>query len=519
MSVAALLAMDQPTRLKALQAERMVFTTHKSEWVMALDAYESEGGFLNGDYLWKFPSELPVDFQARKQHARYHNFVESLVDLYVRHLFSQAKPPQTTSEDLKAWWTDVDGAGTTREQLMRQALAYSLVTGHVGVFVDRSPDPPAGASKADQRGQTMARLFPATSVPDWRFLESGELDAVKLLEPAPEGGLETPPQRMPVYRWLVWDRTGWARFAADASVINTSVDGAGSPPLGIVPLHVLRTKPLLRDRMLGRALVQTSLVDALYNRNSEEDHLLRDQAFSQLVAELDKDAPPDAVQATQDTIQANYGVKRVIVLRGTMHYVTAEMTAPTELRTNANFLIREMFRNAHVPYDKDSRTVESAQSLALKRDELGQMLQGLAASLTQLEQRIAYYWFVWNTPGNLDAAEQAFEAAQVETSYPREFFLDDLLTDLQAWGEGLSMVQSETFGKLLQKDVVGRIKPDLAPATRQTIDDEIDSAPPQQTPPAAPPGQFAARMASRVQLFDQPPSQANGGEPAIGGVV
>ena len=81
MALASLLNLTPEQRKAALELEHPVYTDRKDKWQTSLDAYEGAGGFGNGGAIWKYRSELPEDYIERKNHARYHNFCESIVDL------------------------------------------------------------------------------------------------------------------------------------------------------------------------------------------------------------------------------------------------------------------------------------------------------------------------------------------------------------------------------------------------------------------------------------------------------
>ena len=90
-----------------LALEHPDYTERKHSWQVLLDAFEGRGGFLDGSYLWPYPREDAPDFLKRQKMARYHNYVEALVDLYVRFIFTQGVKRTSTSEEYNAWTEDV----------------------------------------------------------------------------------------------------------------------------------------------------------------------------------------------------------------------------------------------------------------------------------------------------------------------------------------------------------------------------------------------------------------------------
>lgn len=526
MSVLNLRSKSEQDRKPALDAVHPKYAELGQHWQVLLDALDGTGGFATGEYLWKFPSELTIvdpatsgltskavtvdEFAQRKGQARYHNFVEALVDLYVRYLFSTPPDRKSSNADLEAFWTNVDGAGLSMDDFVRRALAMALATSHCGALVDKTPDQPEGPSKADEAGHVYVTLYPPTSIPDWRIRE-GELRSIKLRECVTSDDItETNTEG---YRYLLWDTEAWARFEEDGkSTAGGEGEAFDEHGLGLVPFAFLVPKPSVVDPSVGRPLIgNAKIVQALFNRCSEEDHVLRGQAFSQLVATLPPEATADDVTLTQKTISASYGVQRAIVVKGTLDFITPDMAAPAQVAENIQFLIREMFRAAHVPFDNESREAESAEAIALKTRALSQMLQGTAAACAAFERQIAKYYLSW-TITDTAKLDDEFEKAKVEIVYPREFSTESLLNDLEAWGQAILAVHSDSFRKRIEKKIAKRVDPDVAHNVNDwtTIEGEIDAS--QNDAAAAGTDPMAQglrdRAASRLGKFLQTPDGA-----------
>lgn len=503
MSVLDLATLPDDERTPNLEAEHPVYRERAGQWQILLDALDGAGGFVTGDYLWKFPSEIPDDYTERRGQARYHNFVGALVDLYVRYLFAEGVNRETANPELEAWWQDVDGAGTTLESFMRRAVSMALASSHSGILVDRTPDAPSGPSRAEERAVVYATLYPPTAILDWR-VRRGILTGVKLKEAVTTEDITEQPEGEP-WRYLLWDREAWIRFDAEGALIpeDTPIHN-----LGLVPFVTLVPEPSALDPFVGRSIVgNANIVKALFNRSSEEDHVLRNQAFSLLWATMPAEATAEDIQTAQATIAANFGVKRVVVAKGDGKYVSPDMSAPAQVAANIQFLIRELFRAAHVPYAQDSREAESAEAIALKHRELNQMLQGTAAACVAAERAMSRFWFAW-TRATAEQAEADFEAAEVSITYPRQFFTESLLDDLAAWARAVTAVHSDTFRKRIEKRIVQRVDPDLVQddVVLTKVHQEIDASQPSMSAEAAGLRQRAeARMAGLVPPGPVPP--------------
>jgi hypothetical protein len=463
-----LLALTTEQRKEILSAQHPDYTVNQPSWLVLLDAFEGRGGFLNGHYLWAYPRETQASFDERQRWARYHNYLEALVDLYVKYIFTQGVKRTSTSAEFDAWTENVDGAGTSLTEFLKQFAAMALVCGHAGVLVDKTDDEPTGVTKADERAQVIATIFSAPSILDWRYTNN-KLSGVKLSEAAPATSLLEPMKvgEAPRTQYLLWDQTGWARFDGEGEFIS-----GDTPDLDMVPLITLRPKASQTSRMLGRALVSNAnVVKAVYNRGSEEDEVLRSQAFSVLTVEIDKDGD---VEQTKASLGSVIGTAKALVAKGQIKYATPDQTVPATIRENIAYLVQEMYRGAHVRFNRDSLAAQSGESIRLQYTELNEMLQGFARSLAQAENEIARAWFGW-TEATPEAAQAAFKESKFTAEYPDEFFLDELTADLEAWAEAIRMDLGETMTKRIKKRAVRRIEPDIPEDELKKIDDEIEN--------------------------------------------
>lgn len=442
------------------------YVSHAASWQILLDGFEGGGGFLDGSYLWPYPRESEVEFGERQQMARYHNYLETLVDLYTRQVFTQDVKRTTKDPAYQEWSEDVDGAGTKLSDVMKKFASMALVGGHAGLLVDKTSEEPTGPRKSDELARVILTIFPNTSILDWRFKQN-RLVGVKLQEAAPPPSLVTL-EEADSHQYLLWDTEGWARFTMEGELI----EGDLTLSLGRVPLVLLRPKPSQVSLMLGRPLVgNANIIRALYNRSSEEDQVLRDQAFSVLTCSV----PPEGdVAEAKSSLGSVIGTAKALVVKGELDYKTPSMEVPKAIRDNMSFLVQELYRAAHVRFRRDSLSSEMAEAIRLQYTELNEMLQGLGAALTAAEREIAQHYYSWSEPTE-EAAKRAFESADPRSEYPKEFFLDALIDDLDAWARGIEMDLGLTMAKRIKKRAVRRIEPDMDPKDLATVDAEIDA--------------------------------------------
>jgi hypothetical protein len=246
---------------------------------------------------------------------------------------------------------------------------------------------------------------------------------------------------------------------------------AGLPEIGIVPFVVLRPKPSQLSPMLGRALISNgNVVRALFNRASEEDEVIRQQAFSMLTVSVSEDGN---VEETKQALGNVVGSAKAIVVKGDIDYKTPDQQVPSTIRDNISYLVQEIYRAAHVRFRRDSLAAESGDAIRLQYAELNEMLQGFSRALSQAEKEMARAWFAWNFATEAEA-QAAFEKAEVAAIYPDEFFIDSLIDDLTAWAEAIRMNLGPTMTKHIKKRAARRVNPDMTPEEMKVVDAEID---------------------------------------------
>lgn len=397
-------------RAKLFERVHPAVEVKAAEWTLLLDAVDGEGGFSNGDYLWKYPREFTDEWLKRKAQARYHNYVDTIAGFYVRKILSGVAR-QTTNPQLEAWWADVDGGGTGMGDFLSRALLKALTAGHMGILVDKTTEAPTGPAQADERARVLLAPYLPTHILDWRLSLDNQIASVKLRERTPEPGLLDPPlEEDERYRLLLWDADEWVRVPRKGP-IDRATHG-----LGRVPFVVLAPLPSGRWPLVGRGVMGNgSLIRALYNRQSEEDDVLRNQAFSVFVVSVPSDVTD--IEKVKNEMGTEIGTTRALFVRGSGDYATPDMGVPAEIRNNQQHLIRELYRIAHVPYDNDSKDIESGESKRADWEELSGVLRGVAEEMHRVEMAIVRLWCAWqsSTP---QAADALFEAADVSITYP-----------------------------------------------------------------------------------------------------
>jgi len=479
--------------LKALlEQKHPAVDAHTKGWEVSLDAYDGEGGFLDGKYLNQFQRENADDILRRRDQARYHNYCQTLVDYYVRKVFSKVTR-DTTNELLKAWWENIDGAGTDATTFMRSCLAKALAAGHIGILADKTQSVPTGPSVADERAEVFVTRYLPQAILDWRLAKDAKITAVKLHEDVESddllaGGSEE--------RLLLWDVDEWVRVTeAEGDDQQIEVERQ-THNLGLVPFVVLRPFPSARWTLIGKALVEPSVLKALYNRGSEQDVVLRDQAFSVMVVQMND--PEGDVEEAKRLLGNEIGPTRALFVKGTATYETPSMEVPAVLEASQNYLVASLYRMAHVPFDVGSKESQTAEAIRLQHEALQAVLLNVAAECQRVELELAKLYFAW-TSATPEMAQQAFESADVQITYPETFFEADPQVELEMLSAAMNAVPAPTFEKEIQKRIVAMAAPSLDGSTLDAIHAEIDGGQAEKTDPVE---AMALRGGAEARLQD-----------------
>lgn len=469
--VAPVQALSAEDRKSAINKKHPEYSVRSTGWQVHEDAFEGAGGFSGGGYLWKYPAEGTEEFSARQAQARYHNYSESITEVYVRHVFGQGVTRKCTDQAYLDWADNVDGRGATLTDILKRALASGLMTGHTGILVDKTTDVPVGPSRADDRGRVLPAVFKATAILDWRY--SGDrLVAVKLAEAAPPSGIFDEQTEESLTAVLVWTLEGWARFTSDGDFIS-----GDTPNLDAVPFVVIRVKPSEAAQMVGRPLLgDPNIIRGIYNRCSEEDEVLRSQAFSVLFVNVGETGDVDATKAALGSV---WGASKAIVMKAEADYRTPDQNVPATIRTSKADLVAALYKAAHIRQPKDSAQVETAEAIKLQNAELNDVLVSAARAMAQAERDIARAWFGW-TRATPERAQADFDASDFSATYPKQFFLEDVAAELAEIEQAIALNLGPTMTTRLKMRAIQRMDPDMPDEVKTEVEKEVQEA--SQTP-------------------------------------
>lgn len=458
-----------------------LYTLFEPTWRKLSDVVEGTGGFLDGtaltahprewiDHKATTPSKPTKKLKARRALARYENVARVLLDAYTGVLFRE--PPRrqvgpdeaATAHPLSIWWDDVDGSGTTIDEWMQQAWVAAAAYGHVAVLFDR---PTGGGPTAADTAAPFLRLYAPLDLVDWLTDDQGQLTAVRLQEAAPRPDFST---LISATRLREIRPEGWELREGQQVLEAGEWDYAGSLPVEILYGQRRPLVPVVGQSILG----DPKLFYDVYNLTSEIRELLRSQTFSLLNVPLGTGTDAISVEQAKAMSGEVVGTENAFFSGLPISYVSPDSAQVQVYMEERRELLRTIYRLAGVPWEGDSREVESGDAQRIKRDEFYGRCATYAAECERVDYALAELWFRATYGAGW---ERAYDDAQVTITYPTNFAPEPMETLLASAQAALSLQMPKEFLDKLKAALVPKVLPSLTPEEAQEITAAIEAQP------------------------------------------
>ena len=223
---------------------------------------------LDGSSIGQDPaaSATDDDYELRRARTPVPTFVAEAIDTHLSRIYGR-EVKRVGDDDLMAWWSDVDGCGTSIDQWMAETVAPLLLTlGQLDLAFDH-PAAPEGAeveTRADAERLGLDRCVASYILPEnmlwWRLDPTGHRYAecvVREYHENPEGARE---------RFRYWTEDESTLLDADGTVISVTPHPFGRVPIvRVFDRRKPRCKNIGQPRYEGVAERQREY----YNRDSE----------------------------------------------------------------------------------------------------------------------------------------------------------------------------------------------------------------------------------------------------------
>lgn len=500
-------AADGPTA-----AQRFVWQTHPlyetwaPTWRLLGEVYEGDGGFLDGSNLIPHPRELiypkdsnnnidptksPVEkdkFIRRKQIARYENFAQSLVDLFVDHqytkgvqrIFGGMDALEQAKQPIVEWWKDVDGEGTPIDEWLKQTQVMADVYGHVFVTLDRSIGPVKPRTAAEE-SPLYLRVYTPLDAPDW-LAPNKRLTAIKFIEAVERRSLnessifaadagqtsgsvgQTGTGTTPKVNYRTFTRTDWSLYNSDGERIDGGAHGFGELP--VIPFYA-RRRPKIP--VLGRSLLRDpKLFKDHYNLTSEFRELLRAQAFAMLHIELGEG---EEVAAARANLGDHAGTDTVLWTRGSAEFIAAPSGPAEVYMAEIAKCESKMFRLIGMSDKQDSNAPETEGSRRLKAMDLNRLLSGHADEAQRFDYTLARLWYAGTYGAQL--GRRKFTSSGLSIIHPDEFYVEEMEETIKDTLDALKLPMGITYQQMVLQRAAPKVLREAGPDELATVNKEI----------------------------------------------
>jgi hypothetical protein len=477
-------------------------------WKLAGEVYEGDGGFLDGSNLIAHPRELvyastriggkdfeqvigeKIKFKRRRALARYENFAQSLIDIFVDHQYSKLPSRSFTSKmgasenqvyPIEEWWQNVDGLGTSMDDWLKIAQTLANVYGHIHVLLDRDYSEQPARTRAEENPLVL-RIYTPEDALDWlaprkrltaiKFVEA--VERTSLMEPSTfaEARLrsDTATKDLPKVQFWFWDDQEFRLFDREGKQSKRRQHGFGEVP--VVPFYCRRRA---RIPLIGRSAMRDPKVFRdHYNLISELRALMRDQTFSLLNIQL---APDEDVVDARSRLGDHAGTDTILWTRGSAAFISPSDGPAARYAQELSDVERKMYRLMGLPWETDSADAESADSRKLKAMDLNKLLAGQADEAEKFEYQIARMWFIGYY--GRDIGLRRWKDAGCVIKHPDEFNVEQLMAVVDEARAAISVNLGATAEKLIKKNTISVLVPNATPEQRKQIEQEIDKQPSQ----------------------------------------
>ena len=371
------------------------------------DCLRSEGGYADGSYLIQYPSETDAQYEIRKQVAWHTPDLRLACERFAGYL-AQKPPIREISNPLfDQVADDVDWRGNAIDVFWSDFAVNLIARGSMVLLVE-SPH----SESADER---VLPYFVSIYPEDVRSYETDERGRIKSIEIA-----DTINDEIVLRGWS--DSEWWVRIGdryleredhwlGQCPAIGVTISGDWPSVGGFAPIADLSLR--------------------LYNLRSELDEILRRHTFPILSVQFPMVSPvggemADQLQARQSALieslvaaVGSIGTDRGIVSPGPVSFVAPPDGPAAAYRESISSILEQIDEVSH---NVDlSGGNSSGVALAYRFSATNAALARLAAKLEDLERQA--WWMV--------GAWTGLDSASVDVSWPREYGLADLQTEIE----------------------------------------------------------------------------------------
>jgi hypothetical protein len=416
--------------------------TYKDKWLMAHNAYFEEGGFADGSYIDKFKKEDDEDYKKRCEMATYINYIKPKVEEFTSYIFKEAIRREFKNKNLQTALSKLDTfIKDTAPQLLIRGCGFVLV------------NLPKKESFEEQLNSFQLEFIAPEKIKQIQIAKNNIIEWIiieeKVIEKTPfKGDTEV------VYEYY-YDSEGYL-FKKNGKEIDK-----GTYAIKFCP--VLMFSENNKFPTVGKFTQIAELTKDIYNKESEENEVLREQAVSILavpIADIN-----DAIRETEDGEQPSFNRKADSIMfytgNGTPGYIAPSNT-PTEMINRRiekqEKRIEDLSKNPRIGLG-----TEAAEALKIRYNSLNSSVKFYAHRLQELEKAICVMSCKW-----LNIKEDSFTV-----EYPKSYNIATIQEELEVYSVLNEIIDSQTYRVEKKKEIISLDLPNISDEVKEKIFKEL----------------------------------------------
>lgn len=411
-------------------------------------SYQGGTDYSGGEYLDKYPRELPDVYEARKKRAYYLNYLSAVVDAYIAAVF-KLEPVRETPPSFEDFILDATGLGESLTDFIREAMTSAIATLKAYVVVD-----------LDDMGNPYTHLLHPANLLDYAVGQDGSflwaLVAEKYVtEDDPFQG------RSEEDRLRLWTPNEWFVFDKKGNPIDEGTNAAGQVPIvTVVPGNM--PLPIYDIAQINRRI---------YNLCSQLDEILINVTFPQMYTQAGEGIENETGDAiSPDVSGITIGTSRILLLPDQANMppgFLAPPDGPARLHIDERErLISAIYSLAGLERkDPDSQKVQSGVAKAYDFRETNSRLASIAHAAERAEDEILMLLNAYGFSGDFNV------------SYQKDFNVRDFTLMLEDYLNISETNLPPAAKRRAALELAGQIAEDASAEEKKEIQEAVENMP------------------------------------------